>query len=142
MFAKRLLSGAAALAIAMTFTAHVDAAVAASTTAGVSAPLGAKLSAVSCPSSTICIAVGYAAESARVLAERWNGTSWKILPAPNPRGATSSSLNGVSCSSATACIAVGGDDKQADPLIAAAPLAERWNGTSWNVLPTPDPAQR
>ncbi len=73
---------------------------------------------VSCPSPTMCIAVGGVTGTA-TLAERWNGTSWSVQTTPG--GSSFSELNSVSCTSATACMAVGGA------------VAERWNGTSWSV---------
>ena len=44
---------------------------------------------VSCTSATACTAVGYDASvgTTVTLAERWNGTSWKIQSTPNPTGA-------------------------------------------------------
>ena len=42
-------------------------------------------------------------------------------------------LSSVSCASATSCTAVG-------VALNNLPLAERWNGTSWNIEPTPNPA--
>lgn len=38
----------------------------------------------------------------------------------------------VSCASATACVTVGSNQTAA--------MAERWNGTTWTVQRTPDPA--
>ena len=65
------------------------------------------------------------------------GLSWKIQPTPNPSGATFSYLNGVSCTAATACIAVGYSRNSTGTDLA---LAERWNGSSWRIQPTPNPA--
>ena len=59
---------------------------------------------------TACTAVGdYGNSSGNdvTLAERWNGSSWKIQPTPNPTGQAASVLSGVSCTAATACTAVG-----------------------------------
>jgi hypothetical protein len=76
-------------------------------------PLGTKaatLYGVSCPAATACTAVGnYTTRSGveQTLAEQWNGTTWSVVPTPNPAGATSSSLSGVSCPTANACTAVG-----------------------------------
>ena len=98
------------------------------------------LAGVSCASATACVAVGFYEQSFNVfepLAEAWNGTSWTIQPVPAPPGATSTSLSGVSCASATACVAVGDYiNGSRDDLT----LAEAWNGTSWSVQPTPNPA--
>jgi hypothetical protein len=52
-----------------------------------------RLLGVSCTSSTACIAVGYYKNSSEVvvpLAERWNGTEWKVQSTPNPAGAAES----------------------------------------------------
>ena len=60
------------------------------------APAGALntvLSSVSCTASTECTAVGYYENSAGVvagLAERWNGSEWKIQSLPGPSGAKES----------------------------------------------------
>jgi hypothetical protein len=105
-------------------------------------PNGAKLSwigGVSCPSSSVCTAVGEYNNSSGVtvtLAERWNGTEWSIQSTPNQSGATESVLGGVSCSSSTSCIGVGYDKNSSGTYVT---LAERWNGTEWVVLSTPNP---
>jgi hypothetical protein len=90
--------------------------------------------AVSCPSATLCTAVGEAAK--KPYAERWNGSEWVQQTIPAPAGATESTLEAVSCT-AEACMAVGhllegGKDK---------PLAERWNGKSWSLAAAPMPAE-
>ena len=41
------------------------------------------------------------------MAERWDGTSWQIVPTPDPPSATPISLNGVSCPWPNVCFAVG-----------------------------------
>lgn len=59
------------------------------------------------------------------------GADWSVVPSPNlqtPQG----SLAGVSCASASACAAFGG--------ASGSPLAERWDGTSWEVETIPAPA--
>jgi hypothetical protein len=94
----------------------------------------------SCTAADACIAVGYSTDSSSVevtLAEAWNGTSWSIQPTPNPSGAIGSGLEGVSCTSAEACIAVG---YSANSSGVEMTLAEAWNGTSWSIQPTPNPA--
>jgi hypothetical protein len=104
-------------------------------------PTGASdsvLEAVSCTSANACTAVGYANQAGTgvTLAERWDGTSWTIQSTPNPDGATRSGLSGVSCTSPSACTAVGGYTNQAGTGVT---LAERWDGTSWTIQPTPNP---
>jgi hypothetical protein len=94
---------------------------------------------ISCPSVTACTAVGIYNEPSGglILAERWNGTGWSIQSTPIPAGATSSSLGGVSCTSANACTATGGYTNSAGTGLT---LAESWNGTTWSVQSTPNPA--
>ena len=102
---------------------------------------GSHLKDVSCTTATACTAVGSSYNNSTgklvTLAERWNGTAWTIQSTPNPTGAGGSYLEGVSCTSATACTAVGYSDQ--DLRIPPVTLAERWNGTSWIVQPTPGP---
>jgi hypothetical protein len=93
---------------------------------------GGGLNGVSCTSASACTAVGNS--NAGNLAARWNGTSWKIQPAPNPGGAQFTFLNTVACASASACTAAGA---YIDSSGAFQALAERWNGTSWAIQPTP-----
>jgi hypothetical protein len=65
------------------------------------------------------------------LAERWDGTSWKVqIITPDPKGATASGLNAVSCTSATVCIAIGDYTTSTGTSLT---LAERWDGTSWKI---------
>lgn len=101
-------------------------------------PSGAKwdqLTAVSCLSATQCMGVGSYRNSSGVevtLAEQWNGSSWEILPTENPSTASSSILEGVSCTSPTHCMAVGFyHDGATNKYL---PMAERWNGTEWELL--------
>jgi hypothetical protein len=96
------------------------------------------LSAVSCTSGIACTAVGrYRSDGANVtLAERWDGTNWTVQATRNPAGYNSSTLAGVSCTAATACTAVG-QHMLANNSGSYETLAERWDGTSWAIQPTP-----
>jgi hypothetical protein len=96
------------------------------------------LSGVSCPTAGFCEAVGsYSNGSAGVLlAEIWNGTSWTMQSVPAPAGSTSLAFFAVSCTSATFCEAVGLSSSGSGD----APLAEVWDGTSWQVQSVPGPA--
>jgi hypothetical protein len=98
---------------------------------------GNVLSGVTCTAATICTAVGENYSLSVTLAERWNGSSWAIQPTPNPAGATGSGLFGVSCRAATACTAVGHYTNSSGTYLT---LAERWNGSSWVIQATPNPA--
>jgi hypothetical protein len=98
-----------------------------------------QLQGVSCSAASACTAVGYDTTSSQeqvTLAERWNGTSWTIQATANPTGTAGSSLSGVSCASATACTTVGDNAIDYENQV----LAERWNGTSWTIQPTPSPS--
>ena len=58
--------------------------------------------------------------------ERWDGTSWQMMPAPDTVALFGNNLNAISCPQPSVCFAVGS-------------LFERWDGTSWSIQP--DPAQ-
>jgi hypothetical protein len=110
------------------------------TTPSPAGALSSVLHVVSCKSSTECTAVGRYETSGDVfetLAERWNGTEWKVQTTPNPAGAIESLFKGVSCASSTSCIADGYyEDSEGVTLT----LAESWNGTEWKIQTTPNPA--
>ena len=96
------------------------------------------LSSVACSSGRACTAVGGASHSLssteKPLAERWNGTRWRIQPIPTP-ARTSDHLAGVSCPSARACIAVGSAFHLAGRRQTG--LTEVWDGRRWRVQQTP-----
>jgi hypothetical protein len=104
------------------------------------APQNLTLAAVSCATPRFCMAVGDASRGAKArpspsyrdstLAELWDGSRWRIVPAPNPSHANR--LSGVSCPSPAACVAVGSSAN------GARTLAERWNGARWTVQHTPN----
>jgi hypothetical protein len=75
------------------------------------APAGSSVSleAVSCASSTSCVAVGSRASSQirATLVEQWNGATWTVVPSPNRVGTSFDILDGVSCATTTVCKAVG-----------------------------------
>jgi hypothetical protein len=92
---------------------------------------------VSCPAANSCMAVGTYTMTSGVsvnLAERWNGSTWRIVPTPNPRGIAFSGLLAIACTSPSACTAVGGSTSMTGQ---SAALAERWNGVRWRIQPTP-----
>jgi hypothetical protein len=100
-----------------------------------------QLQAVSCPAADVCTAVGSSVglttNLTSALAERWSGGQWVIQPTPSPAGSSFTELTGVSCLSATDCTAVGIAGTQTP---AESTLVEHWDGTSWTVVPSPDPA--
>jgi hypothetical protein len=94
---------------------------------------------VSCTAPSSCTAVGQTTNGSGIivtLAEHWNGTAWRIQPTPNPSGPQGSGLGGVSCPTQSFCMAVGGS---AGPTPSPTPLAERWNGKTWTIVPVPVP---
>lgn len=68
------------------------------------------LEAVSCPTSSHCVAVGYNEKKSgdgQTLIERWNGSGWSIASSPDP--AADDELLGVQCPRVSSCQAVGYD---------------------------------
>jgi hypothetical protein len=91
---------------------------------------------VSCVSATFCEAVGSVGTGGGAV---WNGTSWTAQTIPGPSSFTSASLGAVSCTSANACEAVGSyATSTSNPTTFS--LGEAWNGTSWTLQTTPNPA--
>jgi hypothetical protein len=103
------------------------------------------LSGVSCPTTLACVAVGQYSPILQAgqpiptstFAARWNGESWDAQPTPNPSSSENSSFGGVWCAGSGVCIGIGqsGSIQSPDSV-----LAERWNGVSWGIEPTPNPA--
>jgi hypothetical protein len=92
--------------------------------------LKGELRATSCTSSTACVAVGTTpndSNAATTFAETWGAGAWSAKETES----VGVELNGVSCTSVNACTAVGH---------ANGSLAERWNGTTWTIQSTPNPA--
>jgi hypothetical protein len=101
--------------------------------------LASTLQGVSCPSASLCIAVGTSYDGTRWmnLAESWDGTSWTIQPTAQPDGSTTNGLIAVSCAATTVCMAVG-QATSGGTTVTNTTLVESWNGTSWSIQPTPD----
>jgi hypothetical protein len=66
---------------------------------------------------------------------RWNGKSWVMAQLPN-QGSEGSLLNGIQVLSQTDVWAVG-QTQESDGAILT--LTEQFNGTTWSVVPSPDP---
>jgi len=102
-----------------------------------------ELNSVACASSTTCMAVGTFNTTGDIedqenftLVEAWNGTSWSVVPSPNP-GILSGFVS-IACPSPTACIAVGAYSPTADPYVADdQSFVEAWGGTQWSIVPSP-----
>ena len=91
------------------------------------------LTAVACSGTRACTAIGdwqNVKGATGLLAERWNGSAWKIQRVPAPAGG--GLLNAVACPTAHACRAVGFDSNGL--------FSEAWNGSSWKIVPVPVPA--
>jgi phosphoesterase family protein len=81
-------------------------------------------------------AVGYyvnAEYAQRSLVEHWDGSSWQVIPSPNP-GGEGDILYGVAAVSDSDVWAVGG---QQDSSGIWHPLVEHWDGKSWSTVSTP-----
>lgn len=99
-----------------------------------------QLAGVSCPSASACAAVGYYVNSSgtsETLAETWNGTAWSTATSPN-KGSAGDQLDGVSCTTSTSCMSVG---DYGDSSGNVETLVEGWNGTTWSIVPSPDPSK-
>lgn len=83
---------------------------------------GELLTAVACPITDSCIAVGRHTTdvaTGTMLAERWNGKTWTLMPFADAVAGGNPNLFSVSCTTPSTCTAVGD------------PNPERWNGTLW-----------
>jgi sugar lactone lactonase YvrE len=110
--------------------------------------LESRLEAISCASSTNCMAIGYyktGSEAFSTLVEHYNGTAWAIQSSPNTAGFAKNYLYSVSCGSSSDCWSVG---KSAHTVIEElegkkpAALLEHWNGSAWSLSSlTEAPAQ-
>jgi hypothetical protein len=84
-----------------------------------------RLAGISCITSSECIAVGSGiktdTEPDRTLAERWNGSEWKMQEPVNPSGEDGLELKQASCTSSLTCMAVGFGYVTKGPYV---PLAE------------------
>ncbi|HEX8219506.1 MAG TPA: S-layer homology domain-containing protein [Chloroflexia bacterium] len=78
-------------------------------------------------------AVGF--YQAQTLIEHWNGTSWQVVPSPSP-GTTYSTLASVSASTPSDVWAVG---TYKSSMPGSSTLIEHWDGSSWQVVPSPNP---
>jgi hypothetical protein len=83
-------------------------------------------------------AAGYSADDAfriRSLIERWDGSSWSIVPSPDP-GSSRDTLFSVAALSDRDVWAVGGSQDVDKPFHT---LVEHWDGARWSVVPSPSP---
>ena len=94
---------------------------------------------VSMPSPGHAWAVGTqvdpASDAVRTLAERWDGTSWSVVPGPEIPNSRAVRLQAVSAASAKDVWAVGYDSNRSRDKV----LIEHWDGASWTIAPSPSP---
>ena len=69
------------------------------------------------------------------LIEHWDGSFWSVVSSPNPTGGGFIELTGVSVASTNDVWAVGTYE---DLNAFFETLIERWNGTSWTIVPSPN----
>jgi hypothetical protein len=105
--------------------------------------LGATLSAVSCPSATLCFAAGNAerlsghVERSASLIDSWHGRSWRVVADPVLPHSTTTDLQGLSCASASDCWATGAWLDQPDPQVGpyrGGFLGYHWDGARWTAV--------
>jgi hypothetical protein len=105
------------------------------------------LTGVSCTSAKVCFAVGNFTHGSwrQTLVERWNGTKWSIVASPSrPKGShvlRYNELKSVSCMSKSNCLAVGEDTTDVTRNAKSSTLTERWNGTKWSIVASPNPGK-
>lgn len=106
----------------------------------VPAPDISQLFSISCPRTDRCVAVGdtLTITGSDTLAEAWNGTRWRRLPAA-ATGSTSNELNSVACTSPNRCVALGSKKIPGSNPPKFASLAEAWNGSAWRLAPVVSP---
>jgi hypothetical protein len=96
------------------------------------------LLAVSCPSTTWCVATGYQAtpSSTQTLIETLSGGNWSVTPSPGSAGPTPGygawGLSAISCVSVSSCVAVG-------ELVGPGSLVVELRNTQWSAVPAPNP---
>lgn len=98
---------------------------------------GNVLNSISCISALSCTAVGYyydvSSTGTSVLVQRWDGSSWSVVPSPNG-DAASNFLESVSCLGASSCTAVG----YSLTNLLAQTLVLTWDGAEWSIVPSPN----
>jgi hypothetical protein len=95
-----------------------------------------QLTAVTSVSASDVWAVGFAEPNAfaspQTLILHWDGTSWSVVPSPDPAGVgVDNELSGATAVSATDVWAVGETGNGAQTL------TEHWDGTSWTAVSSP-----
>lgn len=76
--------------------------------------------------------------SYKTLIEHWDGTQWEVVDSPNV-GTGSNTLTGVDALRFDLAWAVGYSRVSAKDATLRKALIQRWDGTSWSVVPSPNP---
>jgi hypothetical protein len=92
------------------------------------------LTAASAVSANDIWAVGHSPSNYRTITEHWDGNQWSLIPSPS-MGTGDNLLLGVAAVAANDVWAVG---SYADGSGYLRTLIERWNGASWNIIPSPN----
>ena len=98
-----------------------------------------ELNAVSCTTTTWCMAVGYSTNGSSdrsAVSGTWNGTTWTVSSINPPAGSVASQLDGIDCISASWCMAGGDYENTSSDFLS---LAMLWNGSAWSSVPSPNP---
>jgi hypothetical protein len=87
-----------------------------------------RLTDVSCPSATFCLATGYvtAGGTAWGYGRVWDGSTWSVAPGSIEN--TGVVLSAVSCASPTSCMAVGHETEENGDVLN---IAAHWDGLEW-----------
>jgi hypothetical protein len=72
------------------------------------------------------------------LIEQWNGTSWVVVHSPTRAGTGANILSGIAIVNGSEAWAVG--QSQDVNTGASSTLIEQWNGVSWSIVASPNPA--
>jgi hypothetical protein len=89
------------------------------------------------PNSQTAWAVGYYYRTdglPSTLIQRWDGTTWSVVPSPDGSGQGSNLLFGVSSAGPNDAWAVGTYQVKNTVFL---PLTEHWDGSSWQIVPSP-----
>jgi hypothetical protein len=95
---------------------------------------------VTCVSASDCWAVGWYVNDQYILQtiiERWNGSTWSVVPSRNTSTTHYNLLSAVTCTSAADCWAVG---YYYNARNVEQTFIEHWNGTSWSIVTSPNTA--
>jgi hypothetical protein len=91
---------------------------------------GGQLFGVAATSASNAWAIGQDVDNGKTVILRWNGTTWKRLSSPTPKGG--GALYAVAATSASNAWAVGGSDSPPGKTEIL-----HWNGTAWKRAPSP-----